>query len=118
MVQLQLSNELVENIQNEATVRGKTIEEYLQALMRRERTLSERKIIQDQQEWWLALPLSKRTKYEEKYIAVHDKTLVDFDSNETTLRRRVRIKYGKKPVLIMPAEGPQEIRIFSPRIQH
>ena len=53
MVQLKLSNELVENIQHEATVRGETIEDDLQSLMRRERTLSERKIIQDQQEWLL-----------------------------------------------------------------
>jgi hypothetical protein len=33
------------------------------------------------------------------------------------LRRRVRGKYEKAAVLLMPAEGPREIRIVSPQLE-
>jgi len=43
-------------------------------------------------------------------VAVHDRSLIDFDADEQALYRRVRAKYGNTAVLIMPADGPREIR--------
>jgi hypothetical protein len=40
--------------------------------------------------------------------------LVDHDQDENALHNRIGAQYGKTPVLIMPAEGPREIRILSP----
>lgn len=113
---LQISNELAGVIQKEAKSRGKTVEDFLKSAIQRERTISERQKIEQDQEWWTSLPLTERAKYEGKYIAVHDKEIVDHDENEDELSNRVRKKYGKAPILIMPAEGPREVRIFSPRI--
>lgn len=113
---LHISDELAVVIQQEAKTRGKSVEDFLKVAIQRERALTERQQIEQEQEWWINLPLSERAKYEGKYIAVHNKKLVDHDQSEMQLYFRVREKYGKTPVLIMPAEGPREIRIYSPQI--
>ncbi len=116
MTVLQISEELAGKIQEEAKTRGVSIEEYLASAIRRERTLAARQKIEQEQAWWLALSLSERARYEGEYIAVHNKKLIDHDEDETALSRRIREKYGNTPVLIMPAEGPRELHIYSPRV--
>jgi hypothetical protein len=113
---LQISDKLVGEIQKEAKGRGVSVEDYLQSAIRRERTLAARQKIEQEQEWWLGLPLSKRARYEGEYVAVHNQELVDHNKDKAALYKRIREKYGKTPVLIMPAEGPKEIRIYSPRL--
>ena len=107
-----ISEELANVIQEEAKSQGKTIEEFLKSAIRRERTLAERRKIEQEQEWWLNLPLTERAKHEGEFVAVHNKELVDHDKDDAILYARVREKYGKTPVLIMPAEGPREIVVF------
>jgi hypothetical protein len=107
---LQISEELARTIQKEAKAQGKSVEDFLRSAVQRERTLAERQKIEAEQQWWVSLPLSKRAKYEGEYIAIHNQKLVDHDINESKLYSRVREKYGKTPVLIMPAEGPREIQ--------
>ena len=109
---LQISEELAGVIQKEAQTRGKTVEDFLKSTIQRERTLGE----QQEQEWWSSLPLTERAKYDGEFIAVHNRKLIDHDQNEIKLYGRVRKKYGKTPILIMRAEGPREVRIYSPRI--
>jgi hypothetical protein len=116
MTNLQVSDELAEEIRQEAEARGLPVEAFLRSAVRRERTLAERRKIEQEQEWWLKQPLSERARYEGELVAVHDRTLVDHDKDENALHSRIRARYGKAPVLIMPAEGPREIRIFSPRL--
>ena len=64
MVALQISEELAGTIKTEATLRGVSVEDYLRAAIRRERTLAARQKIEGEQEWWLSLPLSERAKYQ------------------------------------------------------
>ena len=116
MTPLQISDELAQEIQSEAETRGLPIEDFLKTVIRRERTLADQDKIEREQTWWLSLPLSERAKYEGKFIAVHNQTLVDYDQDGEALHQRIRAKYSKTAVLIMPAEGPREIRIFSPRL--
>jgi len=116
MVAIQISEELVGTIQREAKIRGLSVEDYLRTAIQRTHTISARQKIEQEQEWWFSLPLSKRAKYEGLFIAVHNQKLVDHDREEEALYRRVRKKYGKTPILVMPAEGPREIHIYSPRI--
>lgn len=78
--------------------------------------MSDRQRIEQEQGWWLSLPLSERAKYEGEYVAVHNHQLVDHDIDQIVLTRRVRERYGNTAVLIMPAEGPREIVSRSPRI--
>lgn len=116
MIALHVSEELAGVIKEEATTRGMSVEEFLRSAIKRERTLATRQKMEQDQTWWLALPLSKRVKYEGEFVAVHNQKLIDHDKDEETLYKRVRKKYGKTSVLVMPAEGPREIRVYSPRI--
>lgn len=116
MTALQISDELAQTLESEAASRGLTIEDFLRSVLWRERTLADRRKIEQEQEWWLNRPLSHRAKYEGQHIAVHEKQLIDHDADENALFKRIRAKYGNTPILIMPAEGPREIRIFSPRL--
>jgi hypothetical protein len=117
MAVLQVSEDLVQAIQDEATIRGLTIESFLHGAVARERTLSDRRKIEREQGWWLSLPLSERAKYEGEFVAVHNYQLVDHDIDRIELYRRVRERYGNTAVLIMPAEGPREIVIRSPTLE-
>ena len=116
MTTLRVSNELAQAIQSQASTRGLAVEDFLRAVMRRENTLAARRKIEQEQAWWLSLPLGERAKYEGEFVAVHNRRLIDHDTDEIALHKRIRAKYGKTPVLIIPAEGPREIRIFSPRL--
>lgn len=116
MSTLQISDDLAQLIQREAANRGMPIEDFLKAVLQRERTLTDRLKIEQEQEWWLSSPLSERAKYEGEFVAVHNQRLVDHDKDAAVLTQRVRAQFGKTAVLIMPAEGPRELRIFSPRL--
>ena len=113
---LEITSELAGVIRREAKTHGKSVEDFLRFAIQRDRVLTARQKIEQEQEWWENLPLTKRAEYEGKYVAVHNKKLVDHDKNENQLYFRVREKYGKTSILIIPAEGPREIRIYSPRI--
>lgn len=113
---LHVSDELAGAIKKEAQARGKSVEDFLKSAIQRQRSLEERQKIETEQEWWMNRPLSKRAKYEGEYVAIHNKQLVDHDKNEVALYNRVREQFGKTAVLIMPAEGPRDFQIFSPRI--
>jgi len=116
MVAIQISEDLAERIKKEATLRGISVEDYLRTAIQRERTVAARLKIETEQEWWLSLPLTKRAKYEGKFVAIHNQKIVDHDKDEAALYKRMRKKYGKTSVLIMPAEGPREIRMYSPKL--
>lgn len=113
---LKISDNLAQEIQNEAEIRGLPIEDFLKAVIQRERTLADRHKIEQEQAWWLSLSLSERAKYEGQFVAVHNKTLVDHDQDKEALHYRIRAKYGKTAILIMPAEGPSDIYIHSPQL--
>ncbi len=115
-ITLQISDNLAQEIWNEAEMHGLPVEDFLRMAIRRERTLANRRKIEDEQSWWLNLPLSERAKYEGQFVAIHDKGLIDHDQDETALFQRIRAKYGNTAILVMPAEGPREIRILSPRL--
>ncbi len=115
MTNLQISDDLARLIQHEAARHDQPIEEFLKSVIDRERTLADRRQLEAEQEWWLGLPLRERAKYEGEYVAIHNRALVDHDKNEDELYQRIRAQYGRTPVLLMPAEGPREIRIYSPR---
>jgi len=113
---LEISDELAQEIWQEAKTQGLSVEDFLKLVLRRERTLANRRKIEQEQDWWFRRPLSERAKYEGKFVAIHNQSLIDYDQDEEVLYQRVRESYGKTAVLIMPADGPREIQIFSPRI--
>ncbi|HKZ86507.1 MAG TPA: hypothetical protein VJ793_22995 [Anaerolineae bacterium] len=72
MTPLQVSDELAREISHEAESRGLPIEDFLKSVIRRERTLADRRKIEQEQTWWLGLPLNERAMYEGKFVAVHN----------------------------------------------
>ena len=113
---LQISDELTQEIASQAEMRGLPVEDFLKAAIRREHTLADRHKIEQEQTWWLSLPLSERARYQGEFVAVHSRALVDHDKDATALYHRVRAIFGKTAVLIMAADGPREIHIRSPRL--
>lgn len=107
---------LADTISSEARARGLSVPDFLEAMLRMERLTSERQAVEREQAWWLNLPLSERAPYGGQYIAVCEQQVVDSDQNPAALRKRIRARFGRRPVLIMPAEGPRDVRITSPRI--
>lgn len=116
MTAITVSDKLANEIRQEAQARGIEVEDLLKKALRRERTLAERKKIEREQSWWLDQPLAERAKFSGQFVAVHNQTLVDSDSDNDTLTQRIRARYGRTPVLIIPAEGPREINYYSNRI--
>lgn len=116
MTTLQISDELAQEIWQEAETRGLPVEDFLKAAVRRERTLADRRKIEQEQAWWLNQPLKERAKYDGQFVAIHNQSLVDHDESEEALQSRIRAKYGRTAVLLMPADGPRELHIFSPRL--
>jgi len=72
--------------------------------------------LEREQAWWSALPLHEREAYEGEFVAIHNQELVDHDKDKAALHHRIRARYGDTAILIMPAEGPRTIRIYSPKL--
>ncbi|MBI1295682.1 hypothetical protein GC175_12080 [bacterium] len=116
MVTLQVSDELASTIQTAASQQHMSVEEYLLQVVRRERTLAQQRKVEDEMAWWFAQPMVQRARYEGEFIAVHEHEVVDHDQDKVALHRRIRAKYGQTAVLIIPAEGPRDILIYSPQL--
>jgi hypothetical protein len=114
MNSLQISDDLAQTIYTEAQVRGLSVENFLKDLLQRERTLAERVKIEQEQAWWFSLPLSERAKYEGKFVAVHNQTLVDYDSDPHALRSRIRAKFSN--IAILTRTSRNQTGYFYPRI--
>ena len=56
---------------------------------------------------WFAQPAGKRRRYGEDYVAVYHGEVVDHDPDQRSLYLRVRARYGRIPVLIVPAKWNQ-----------
>lgn len=72
--------------------------------------------INREQSWWMKQSKREKQKYAGVYVAVHNQTLVDHDPELGSLSRRIRAKYRNTAVLMMPAEGAREIRLYSTRM--
>jgi len=55
MAALHIPDKLAQEIQSEAEMRGVPVEEFLKSMIRRERTLADRRKIDQEQTWWLSL---------------------------------------------------------------
>jgi hypothetical protein len=113
---LEISEETTRLIEQESDAFDMPVDSLLVQALRHLRTVENHKRIGQEQAWWLSQPLSVRAKYEGEYVAVHNQLLIDHDKDRVALHDRIRAKFGNKPVLVMPAEGPREVFVRSPRI--
>ena len=72
--------------------------------------------ISDEGEAWRFLPAATRRNYGEDFVAVHNREVVDHDTDRLTLHRRNRPRFSDVPVLITPANSPspREFQLLSP----
>jgi hypothetical protein len=107
---------LASQIREEAAHAGVDAENLIATAMRHYRFQAQRRKIETEAEWWRGMPAELRARYAGEFVAVHDKAVLDRDRDEEALRRRIRILYGKTPILITPAEGRREFRMVSTRL--
>ncbi len=117
MIDLVVPAELAREIRLKAEMEGVAVETVLEAAWRHYQMLANRRKIKSETVWWNNQPEGERARYKGKYIAVHQQAVVDYDSDRVALHGRIRAKYGRTAVLIIPAEGPRGIRILSPRLE-
>jgi hypothetical protein len=117
MTELQVPAELVDEIRREAEAEGMTAEAVLTAAWRHYRTLAQRKKIEAEMAWWESRSPEERTRFTGEYVAVHNKEVVDHDPDRVALHQRIRKRFGRIAVLMIPAEGPREIRMPSFRLE-
>lgn len=116
MSEIRLHEPLASQIQREAEEYGLAVEQFIESAIRHYRFQAQREKINAESAWWNGLASEKRTRYLGEFVAVHRREVVDHDTNEDELRRRIRAKYGKTAILIAPSEGRREFRIVSARL--
>lgn len=117
MTDLQIPDDLAEEIRREAAAEGLTTEAVLLTAWRHYRTLAQRRKIEAELNWWESLPANERREYSGQHVAVHQRQVVDHDLDPTALHNRVRERFGRTAILLIPADGPREICILSPRFE-
>lgn len=117
MTHLPVSDELIEEIRLEAEAEGVTIEAVLLAAWRHYRTLAQQKKVEAELEWWKRQAAEVQVPYAGEHVAVHHQAVVDHDPDPVALHERVRQRFGKEAVLLIPAEGPRDIRLVSFRAE-
>jgi len=113
MSELVLKDPLASQLRNEAKAEGVEVETLVESALRHYRFQLQRKKINAEIEWWRSVSIEVRTPYRGKFVAVHNKEVIDHDFDEEMLRNRVRRKFGKTAVLIAPAEGRRELKFVS-----
>lgn len=113
MSELVLPDPLASQLRNEAAAEGVEVVTLVESALRHYRFQLQRKKINVEIEWWRSVSVEDRTPYRGKFVAVHNKEVVDQDFDEEMLRNRVRRKFGKTAVLITLAEGRRELKFVS-----
>ncbi len=117
MTTLPVPDNIAEEIRREAEAEGVSVEELLLAAWRHYRVMAQRKKIETEMAWWESQPAEMHARYAGQHIAVHNQAVVDHDVDPIALHDRIRQRYGRTAVLLVPAEGPRDIHIVSFRVE-
>jgi hypothetical protein len=116
MAEITLGEPLASQLRAEAEAQGMAVEDLIGAALRYYRFQAQRSKLQAEAAWWRELPEAARLRYAAEFVAVHDRQIVDHDRDEASLRRRIRLQFGKTAVLITPGSGQPEWRVVSTRL--
>jgi hypothetical protein len=117
MTNLPIPDSIAEEIRLEAEAEGIPVEEVILAAWRHYRRLAQTKKIEAEMAWWENQPAEVKAQYADQQIAVHNKEVVDHDIDAVALHGRIRKRYGRTAVLLVPAEGPREFRVVNVRME-
>ncbi len=117
MVAFSLTEKLASDIQWEAELQGLQVEQLLTKALRYQQQLYRSQRLKDELSWYEFQPLDYRAQFVGEFVAVYNHAVVDHDSDRHTLNQRISEEYGPIPILVIPAEGPREIRVYSPKVE-
>jgi 2-polyprenyl-3-methyl-5-hydroxy-6-metoxy-1,4-benzoquinol methylase len=116
MSELILQEPLASQVRREAEAQGVDIESYLKSALRLYRFHAQKAKLSVEVEWWRARSEEERKRFAGEFVAVHNQEVVDHDADEQALLKRIRLAFGKAPILVTPAEGQRIYRIVSTRL--
>jgi len=117
MVEFALNEKLAQDIRWEADRQGLQVEQLLTKALQYQQQLYRSQRLKDELSWYESQPLDYRAQFVGEFVAVCNHAVVDHDSDRRALNRRISQEYGFTPVLVIPAEGPREIRVYSPKVE-
>jgi len=118
IVQVPLDAELVESLRQIAGQEGVSLENVVSDLVRKYLRDARRQKIRVEVEHYQAMHADLREKHFGQHVAIHDGRLVDHDPDPVALVRRIRQRFGRRPILITQVgdEPIRELVIRSPRL--
>ena len=117
MSDLILHEPLATEVRQAAQAEGLTVERVIEAAVRHYRTIARQRKIRAEAEWWMEAPAQLRAQYAGKYVAVHERQVVDHDPDENVLFDRVQQRFAGVAVLITPAEGRPVVWVRRPKVE-
>ena len=117
MIEFALNEKLAQDIQWEAERQGLQVEQLLTKALRYQQQIYRSQRLENELSWYESQPLDYRARFVGEFVAVCNHAVIDHDSDRHALNQRISQKYGSTPVLVIPAEGPREIRVYSPKVE-
>ena len=117
MFTIELRADLAERIKSEAERRQVDIEELVNEWLELQLWQEWHRNIYEEQKRYQEKHAELYSLYAGKYIAMKDGIVIDNDQELSSLNRRIREKFGSKPVLITPVlpQPIQHFHVISPR---
>ncbi|MDW8326284.1 MAG: hypothetical protein RMK99_06930 [Anaerolineales bacterium] len=113
MSELVLHDPLASEVRRMAEIEGTTAEQIVAEAVRQYRAAARERKIRAEAEWWRNAAPELRARYAGQFVAVHERQVIDADPDQLQLYYRLRARYGDTPILLTPANEPEEIRIIS-----
>ncbi len=109
MKQIGLREQLVENLEQVASEQGTTTEEVLDKLVSQFLYDVALKKMEAETLAFQQMYPQLTTEHFGEYVAIHNSELIDFDTDLAELRRRIRQKFGRMPILLRQVNSDKEI---------
>ena len=103
-IQVTLDSELVEALKQTTEQQGTDVGAVIETLARQYVREARRQKIRAEFEKYRAMHGELKAKYLGQHVAIHDGQVVDHDADPTALVQRVRVRFGRIPVLVTQVE--------------
>ncbi|HKZ85661.1 MAG TPA: hypothetical protein VJ793_18650 [Anaerolineae bacterium] len=97
---ISISESLEHEAREAARRKGVSTTEFIEAAVQSALAEFREQQIAAESKAWYALPAEERRKHDGMYVAFYQGQVVDTDSDQGALHRRIRRKYGRAPVMI------------------
>ncbi|MCS6909139.1 MAG: hypothetical protein NZM11_01000 [Anaerolineales bacterium] len=116
MSELVLHDPLASEVRRMAEIEGTTAEQIVAEAVRQYRAAARERKIRAEAEWWRNAAPELRARYAGQFVAVHERQVIDHDTDENLLFERVQERWPGAAVLITAATGRPEVHIRHPQV--